>query len=168
MKPGDLKYFHALTTVQIGGMTAYLEAAVDGEPGMIAQSWVVMDRVDHPSFQGNDVATVCYHEAAFSCYLSIDNPEYPKAVAIAKAFNLYADPTAHIAPPFKWTAADATALRRACQIFADVMGGKIASPFSTNDVFMYFAAGTKRPAWADKLAPASPAQIGRHLFFRGR
>ena len=65
MKPEDEPIFHALTPQRIGGLTNYLEAGGEPDEGKIAQAWVIRNRVDHPSFQGNSVLTVCYHEAAF-------------------------------------------------------------------------------------------------------
>ena len=175
MKPEDLKYFLALTPDRIGGETCFLEAANQGAPGRVAQCWTVRMRVEHPSFQGHDVETVCYHQDAFSCYLSLNNPEYPEALAIAKTFDLYADPTKRIAgwtddkgKLHPWTPVDAAALAECWQTFKDVMSGKIPNPFKSNDVFMYYRKGSAKPSWANKLAPADPPQIADHLFFRGR
>jgi|GEM_PF-1021579 len=168
MRPEDMKYFHALSADRIGGETVFLEAGGESTEGKVAVAWVVKNRVDHPSFQGNDVATVCFHQAAFSCYLSVDNPEYLKARAIAQNFDAFADPKTHVLTPFKWGPADAGALFQCLAVFRDVWAGRIPSPFSTGDVFMYYAQGSPKPSWADKLQPASPAQIGKHLFYRGR
>ena len=116
MKPEDEPIFHALTPQRIGGLTNYLEAGGEPDEGKIAQAWVIRNRVDHPSFQGNSVLTVCYHEAAFSCFLAIDNPEYSKAVAIAKAFDIHLDATIKLAGSPPWARVDALALQRSCEI----------------------------------------------------
>jgi spore germination cell wall hydrolase CwlJ-like protein len=126
---------------------------------------VIKNRADHPcSFQGRDIVSVCYFPAAFSCYLATDG-QYVKAVSIAQAFDVFADPAAR---PLidRWTRQDAQALRECWEIFKGVIAGEIPSPFETDDVFMYYAAGTKKPFWADKLVFAK--QIGGHLFYRGR
>jgi hypothetical protein len=169
MRPEDLKYFHGLTDDRKGGLTVFLEAGGEPELGRIAVAWVIKNRVEHPSFQGHDIETVCFHEAAFSCFLSLGNPEYPKAVAIAQAWDIHADPTAHIVSvDYTWTGMDALTLTQCLEIFEGVISGRVPTPFKTADVFMYYAAGTAKPSWADKLAQADPYRIGKHLFYRGR
>jgi hypothetical protein len=163
VRPEDLAIFHALKPDQIGGETVYLEAGGEPEEGRIAVAWVIRMRVDHPSFQGRDVETVCFHEASFSCYLSAQGT-YAKALAIARDFpgHLYGG-----RPIQGWSPLDARALSECHDIFEGVMSGSVPNPFAPlEDVFMYWAEGSPRPSWADKLPFVR--RIGKHNFHRGR
>jgi hypothetical protein len=162
----DQVVFRKLTPVKIGGLTIYLEAGGQIEPAKEAVGWVIRNRVDHPSFQGNDVESVCFHHDAFSCYLSLDNPEYEKALAVAANFDLHVDPACPRGVYKDWHPGDAYSLAGSLVAFRGVQNGYIASPFATGDVFMYYREGSPKPKWAETLTFSK--QIGELLFYRGR
>ena len=92
MKPLAFKMYHDslenfghLTAPQIMALTMWAEARGESREGKIAVGTVILERVDHRSWDGNTVQEVCLYPYQFSCYLKSD-PNYSMMISIAKDF----------------------------------------------------------------------------------
>ncbi len=123
----------------LAARTAWGEARGEGSRGMEAVIHVINNRVNNPSWWGDDVAEVVFKDAQFSA-LSVGDPNRDKALAV-KAGDPQFDAALELAEGVLSGA------------FTDITFG--ATHYHTLDV---------NPRWAAKLIPT--VQIGHHQFYR--
>jgi len=95
MKPSLKKLYDAniddfgnLEPDQILGLTIYAEARGEIRAGRIAVGTVILERVDHRGWDGDNIIDVCLWPFQFSCYLKYD-PQRIALVRIATDFLSY-------------------------------------------------------------------------------
>lgn len=95
MKPAIKKLYDAniddfgnLEPDQIMGLTIYAEARGENRAGRIAVGTVILERVDHRKWDGDNIIDVCLLPYQFSCYLKSD-PQRITLVRIATDFLSY-------------------------------------------------------------------------------
>jgi len=77
--------FGNLEPDQIMGLTMYAEARGENRAGRVAVGTVILERVDHRKWDGENIMDVCLLPYQFSCYLPRD-PQRAKLALIAKDF----------------------------------------------------------------------------------
>jgi len=80
--------FGNLDPDQIMGLTIYAEARGETRAGRIAVGTVILERVDHRKWDGENIIDVCLLPYQFSCYLKSD-PQRIALVRIATDFLSY-------------------------------------------------------------------------------
>lgn len=120
--------------------TVYGEARGEGDVGVAAVAWTVMNRVSKPGWWGRDVIGVCLKKYQFSCWLPSD-PNREKIEAVDDSND---------------------AFRHVKDICRAVLDGSIPDP--TRGATHYHTKQVS-PAWANKTLPC--AVIGNHLFYKG-
>ncbi len=78
----NITHFGHLEDPKIMGLTIYAEARGELFTGQVCVGTVILERVDHRTYDGNTIQEVCLWPKQFSCYLSSDN-EYPMIYDIA-------------------------------------------------------------------------------------
>lgn len=125
----------------IMAQTLFGEARGCGAAGMRNVAAVIMNRVHHPRWWGNDVVSVCLAPEQFSCWNKND-PNLPKLKKVTAA-----DPTFSVA----------------LGIAEAAIAGKLVD--ETNGADSYYAASMSRPpSWAARAVRTFAD--GWHLFFR--
>lgn len=119
--------------------TIWGEARGEGNAGMQAVANVVMNRVRHGGWWGNDIEAVCRKPFQFSCW-NKDDPNCALLPSIDEK-------DIHFATALR------IARRAACGVLADI----------TDGADHYHAAGIY-PLWSRGEKPV--AVIGRHIFYR--
>lgn len=143
--------FLKLSAAQIMALTIYGEARGESDAGKIAVGSVILERVDHRTWDGRTVQEVCLRKWQFSCFLEND-PNYGKLLSIAE----------------NWDAAMATnpALNECYGIAVGLIGGTIPR---TPEIARYHccqyatAKGAEAVTWDDKMKEI--ARIGGHIFY---
>ena len=82
----NISHFGHLDDPQIMALTDYAEARGELFTGQVCVGTVILERVDHRSWDGDTVQEVCLWPKQFSCYLPSDN-EYPMIYDIAQRWN---------------------------------------------------------------------------------
>lgn len=77
--------FGNLEPYQIMALTIYAESRGEKRPGKIAVGTIILERVEHREYDGDNIVDVCLWPYQFSCYLPKD-PNRPVLVRIAKDF----------------------------------------------------------------------------------
>jgi len=80
--------FGHLDQIKIMGLTVYGEARGENRAGRIAVATVIMERVEHRSWDGETIEDVCLWPKQFSCFLPSD-PNRPKLVLVAKDWDYH-------------------------------------------------------------------------------
>ena len=80
-----LRYGH-LSDAQVLAMTIWAEARGEPRDGKIAVGSVILERVDHRSWDGVNIKEVCFWPYQFSCYLDTD-PNVRHLMSIAADFD---------------------------------------------------------------------------------
>ena len=80
--------FGSLEPDQVMGLTIYAEARGEIRTGRIGVGTVILERVDHRTWDGQTVMEVCLWPYQFSCYLPKD-PNRAQLVRLAGDFGLF-------------------------------------------------------------------------------
>ena len=127
--------------IDIMARTIWGEARGEGHSGMVAVANVIMNRVAHPKWWGNDVISVCTKPYQFSCWLKSD-PNREKLIAVTANDPQFAD---------------------ALQIAANAVHGGL-DDITHSATSYYDSRMPDPPSWAEAMEPV--AEIGHHLFFK--
>ena len=128
-----------LSDQDILARTIWGEARNQGELGMQAIACVVVNRVNHPSWWGANVRSVCLKPYQFSCW-NLGDPNRPQLMAVTSDDPQYAD---------------------CLTISGNAINGGLSD--CTNGADSYRVVGTYA-RWAEGLQPV--AVIGQHEFFK--
>lgn len=121
--------------------TMWGEARNQSQDGLQAIANVVMNRVNHPTWWGNDVVSVCTKPYQFSCWL-IGDPNRSKLMAVTQDDPIFA---------------------QCYRIAGNAITGNL--PDLTNCSDSYYAKSLAHPPnWAEGLNPT--IVIGDHIFFK--
>jgi spore germination cell wall hydrolase CwlJ-like protein len=141
----NLRDFGHLPDDQIMALTIYAEARGEIRQGKVAVGSVILERVDHRSWDGTTIKEVCLWPVQFSCYLPKD-PNRPMLKDIADHWDeeIKKNPV----------------LQECFEIAQDLISGKLERYPKALD---YFNPKVCHPKWADTKTLV--AQIGNHLFY---
>ncbi|MDE1901535.1 MAG: cell wall hydrolase [Alphaproteobacteria bacterium] len=127
--------------IDIFARTIWGEARGEGNMGMVAVACVIMNRVKHGGWWGNDVLSVCQKPFQFSCWNEND-PNREKLIAVDGTDTQFVEATAIAV---RVSAGDYTDLTNGADSYYD---RRMATP----------------PIWAANLVPT--ASIGHHIFYQ--
>ena len=127
--------------IDVLARTLWGESRGEGRTGMEAVAAVVMNRVRHPRWWGNDIISVCQAPYQFSCW-NLNDPNNVKMRTVSAAGH----------PEFV-TALD-VAQRASCGLLSD----------PTQGADSYYAIGSPVPGWT--LRATRTVDIGHHRFYR--
>lgn len=146
--------FGHLTDQQLMALTIYGEARGEEYAGKVAVASVILERVKHRKWDGEDIQSVCLMPYQFSCFLP-DDPNFPALKLIAADWD----------NKFMQSAE----LRECCNVVALLMSGSIlkTAAIEENHACQYLTTALRKskacPAWAKKMKLV--ATIGNHEFY---